>query len=72
MWKVDPHIKQEEVQKVVKNCVRCQSIDPVPNVHDHGEIGTLKNWTRLAIDITHYRWGAYLSMIGCGPDRLAI
>ena len=25
--KVDPHIKQEEVQKVVKNCVRCQPIN---------------------------------------------
>ena len=57
--KVDLHIKREEVQKVVKNCVRCQSIDPALNIHDPGEIGTLKNWTRLAIDITHYRGGAY-------------
>ena len=69
--KVDPHIKREEVQKVVKNCVRCQSIDPVPNIHDPGEIGTSKNWTRLAIDITHYRGGAYLSMIDCGPAESA-
>ena len=72
VWKVDPHIKQEEVQKVVKNCIRCQSIDPAPNIHDPGEIGTAKNWTRLAIDITHYRGRAYLSMIDCGPGRLAI
>ena len=72
MWKVDPHIKQEEVQKVVKNCVQCQLIDPTPNIHDPGEIGTLKNWTRLAINITHYCRGAYLSMIDCGPGRLAI
>ena len=70
--KVDPHIKREEVQKVVKNCVRRQSIDPAQNIHDPGEIGTSKNWTRLAIDITHYRGGAYLSMIDCGPGRLAI
>ena len=70
--KADPHIKREEVQKVIKNCIRCQSIDPAPNIHDPGEIGTLKNWTRLAIDITHYRGGAYLSMIDCGPGRLAI
>ena len=72
MWKVDLHIKREEVQKVVKNCVRCQSINLAPNIHDPGEIGTSKNWTRLAIDITHYRGGAYLSMIDCGPGRLAI
>ena len=70
--KVDPHIKREEVQKVVKNCVRCQSIDSSPNIHDPGEIGTSKNWTRFTIDITHYRGGAYLSMIDCGPGRLAI
>ena len=70
--KVDLHIKREEVQKVVKNCVRCQSIDPTPNIHDPGEIGTSKNWTRLAIDITHYHGGAYLSMIDYGPGRLEI
>ena len=70
--KVDPHIKQEEVQKVVKKCVRCQSIDPAPNLHDPGEIWTSKNWTRLTIDITHYCGGAYLSIIDCGPGRLAI
>ena len=56
--KVDPHIKQE-VQKVVKKYVWCQSIDPTPNIHDPEEIGTSKNWTRLTIDITHYHWGAY-------------
>ena len=57
---------------MVKNCVRYQSIDPAPNIHDPGEIGTSKNWTRLAINITHYHGGAYLSMIDCGPGRLAI
>ena len=41
--KVDPHIKREEVQKLVKNWVQCQSIDPTPNIHDPGEIGTLKS-----------------------------
>ena len=42
VWKVDPHVKREEVQKVVKNCVRSQSIDPAPNIHDPGKIGTSK------------------------------
>ena len=71
VWKVDPHIKREEVQKMVKNCVQCQSINLAPNIHDPREIGTLKNWTRLALNITNYRGGAYLSMIDCGPGRLA-
>ena len=70
--KVDPQIKWEEVRKVVKNCVRCQLIDPAPNIHDPGEIGTSKNWIRLAIDITHNCQGACLPMIDCGPGRLAI
>ena len=65
--KVDPHIKREEVQKGVKNCVRYQSFGPAPNIHDPGEIGTSKNWTRLAIDITHC-YGE--TMIDCGPGRL--
>ena len=70
--KVDPLIKREEVQRVVRECTRCQSIDPAPTVHDPGEIGVTTNWTRLAIDITHYRGHAYLSMMDCGPGRLAI
>ena len=70
--KVDPHIKREEVQKVVKNCIRCQSIDPAPNIHDPGKIGTSKNGSRLGINITHYHGGAYLSMIDCGPGRLTV
>ena len=69
VWKVDPHIKWEEIQEVVKNCAQCQLIDSAPNIHDPREIGTLKNWTRLAIDITHHHGGAYLSMIDCGPAR---
>ena len=32
----------------------------------------MKNWTRLPINITHYRGGAYLSMIDCRPGKLAI
>ena len=47
-------------------------IDPAPNIHDPGEIGTSKKWTRLAIEISHYLGGAYLSMIDCGPGRPAI
>ena len=29
-------------------------------------------WTRLAIDVTHYRQLPYLSMVDCGPGRFAI
>ena len=31
-----------------------------------------ENWKRLAIDVIHYRQGLYLSMMDCGPGRVAI
>ena len=48
------------------------AIDPAPNIHDPWEIGTSKNGTKFAIDITHYLEEAYLSMIECRPGRLVI
>ena len=41
-------------------------------VHERGEIHVNENWRRLALDVTHYRQGLYLSMIDCGPGRVAI
>lgn len=32
--KIDPDVKKESVQKVVKLCTWCQSIDPSPNTHE--------------------------------------
>ena len=31
-----------------------------------------ENWTRIAIDVTHYHQLPYLSIIDCGPGRFAI
>ena len=70
--KVDPRVRREEVERVVKFCDRCQSIDPAPASHVGGEISISENWTRLAIDVTHYRQIPYLTMIDCGPSRYAI
>ena len=41
--KVEPLIKRKEVWREVRNCIRCQSIDPAPITLDPGEIGTTKN-----------------------------
>ena len=70
--KIDPMITKVEVKKVVNRCERCQTIDPAPVTHSKGEIGIYKNWSRMAIDVTHYRQIPYLSMIDCGPSRFAI
>lgn len=70
--KVDPSISKKAVRQVVRECVQCQSIDPAPSVHEPGEIHVESNWERLAIDVTHYRGGLYISMVDCGPGRFAV
>ena len=70
--KVDPSVAREVVQKVVKECVRCQSIDPAPASHLQGDLQVGGTWKRLAVDVTHYRGVQYLTMIDCGPSRFAI
>ena len=70
--KLDPSVTKAKVKEVVKCCERCQSIDPAPVMHKKGEIGIARNWSRMAIDVTHYRQIPYLTMIDCGPSRFAI
>ena len=70
--KIDPTITKAEVKKVVKHCERCQTIDPAPVMHSKGETGICTNWSRMALDVTHYRQIPYLSMIDCGPSHFAI
>lgn len=69
---VDPTVSKKVVKKVVQECMRCQSIDPASGRHDSGELNVGTNWTRLAIDVTHYKGLPYLSMLDCGPGRFAI
>lgn len=70
--KVDPTVAREKVRHVVRECDRCQAIDPAPMVHEPGRINVSSNWKRLAVDVTHYRHQLYLSMVDCGPGRVAI
>ncbi len=68
----DSNITRDEVRKCVQACQQCQSIDPSPVRHETGELGVKRNWSRLAIDITHYKRKVYLTMVDCGPSRFAI
>ena len=70
--KVDPTVTRQSVQRVVTGCERRQRIDPTPMVHKGGEIWVTGNWKRLAVDVTHYQGVAYLSVVDCGPGRIAI
>ena len=65
-------IPKETVKKAVSQCEQCQSIDPAPVTHTPGELNVCENWTRLAIDVAHYRGIPYLTMVDCGPGRFAM
>lgn len=69
---VDPTITKQQVKEVVKNCARCQSIDPAPLQHEVGGLEVNAVWERLAVDITHFHGIAYLTMVDCGPGRFTI
>jgi ribonuclease HI len=69
---IDPGVRREDVEKIVKLCVPCQSIDPAPARHEEGSLGVSDNWARLAIDVTHFKGASYLSLVDCGPGRFAI
>ena len=70
--RVDKGVWKETMKKVVQECVQCQSIDPAPSTHDPGDLEVENTWERLAIDVTHYQGRPYLSMVDCGPGRLAL
>lgn len=70
--RVDPTVTREKVRQVVRECDRCQVIDPAPRVHEPGSLRVENDWKRLAVDVTHYRHQLYLSMVDCGPGRVAI
>lgn len=69
---VYPDVSREEVERVIKSCRECQSIDPMPTTWSPGELSVEDNWYRLAMDVVHYEGGKYLTMIDCGPSRFAI
>ena len=70
--KVNPNITMEAVKEVVEQCRESKSTDPAPSKHKKGELHVADNWKQLAIDNMHYRHEPYLSMIDCGPGRVAI
>ncbi|KAI0983225.1 hypothetical protein GJ496_003622 [Pomphorhynchus laevis] len=64
------NVCREDVDNVVQNCIKCQSIDPAPLHWSEGELGVeVNNWKILAIDVTHYKGQDYLSIIAAGPSR---
>ena len=65
-------IKKEDVENVVRRCVRCRPIDPAPLMSEGGKLEIPDVWARVACDVTHHEGKNYLTMIDCGPSRFAI
>ena len=55
-------VRRKDVERVVKNCNRCRSIDPSAIRWSTGELSVESVWYRVA----------YLSIIDCGPSRFTI
>jgi len=62
----------DEVKRMIKECNKCNSIDPSLKRVTHDSLSIQSNWERLALDHTHYNGITYLSMIDCGPSRFSV
>ena len=69
---VDPTVSKASVRFIVRNCKKCQSIDPPPMRWPKGKLGVSDTWSRVGMDITHYQGRHYLSLIGSGASRFSI
>lgn len=65
-------VSRKEVSSVVRSCQECQRIDPAPVRWETGSLEVEETWKRLAIDVTHVRSDLYLTIVDCGPSRLAV
>ena len=39
-----------------------------PQNWDKGHLSMIDNWSRLAVDVTHYNRDCYLTCVDCGPS----
>ena len=69
---VDPELTRAEVEQCVRQCAPCQSIDPSPAHHEAGTLAVSEDWSRLAVDTTHFGNRCYMTVVDCGPSRFAI
>ena len=70
--KLSPAVTRKDVQRVVKACQVCQSIDPASVRWARGELNVDEIWHRVGMDVTHVNGCHYLTLIDCGPTRFAV
>lgn len=69
---VNPQVTRDEVERVVRACSQCNSIDPAPMKWRKGSLSVKNCWERVAVDTTHYGADMYLTLIDCGPSRYTV
>ena len=72
---IDCNLTRQQVKQEVAGCEACQWIDPAlrgENMVPTGDLSVDSNWFRVAVDVTHFNGQLYLSMVDCGPSRVAI
>ena len=70
--RVSPTVTRKQVQGVVARCDVCHSIDPAPVHWKPGKLEVQELWSRLGVDITHFRGAHYLTLVDCGPSRFTL
>ena len=68
-------LDRDQVKRELAGCEVCQRIDPAlreENLVSKGSLAVEGNWCRVAADVTHFGTCIYLSMVDCGPSRMAI
>ena len=69
---VDPTISKALVRAVLRNCEKCQSIDPWPTCWPKGKWDVCNTWFQVWMDITYYQGRYYLSLTDCGAIQFFI
>ena len=65
----------QQVKQELAGCQACQRIDTAlwsKNMVSMGDLTIDGNWCQVAVDVTHFGGQLYLSMVDCGPLRVAI
>ena len=68
----NPAVERDQVRSVVRQCQRCQAIDPAPQRWTHGSLSVSDCWDRVSMDVCHVDDQLYLTLVDCGPSRYAL
>ena len=68
---VDPTVSKASVRAVVRNCEKCQLIDPPPTRWLRGKLDISNTRSQVGMDVTLVG-RHYLLLIDCGPTRFSI